>query len=389
MAMNIGRNMDFRKGTSQNTDMVSVNNNTPDKADDRGVEKMRQKIGTEFTGDPRRSTGKKKNELGKDDFMKLMSAQLKYQDPINPMKNEEMAAQLAQFSALEQMMNVNNTLEKMVTGQKPSEHMMAASLIGKRVSTDSTHFQYEKGAQPEISFKLPSDAKSVNLAIVDAKGEVIREMDLGELQHGDQSIRWDGKNGKFQEQPLGEYSYRVTAEDKDGKSIPINSDSSGVVTGVTFEGGKSILIVGDKKVSIDRVSMIQQDAAPAPKGAPGAAAQGKKPVAGSAAPLPATDGEGAETAEANAAAKPLAAAAATGAGIKQNSSTDAGADPAAAQATSPQVAKNSLPPELSPEKIKSMLGSTGMQPSGNLAETSAAPMADTKTVDPLWNPATN
>src|SRR4051812_44435451 len=107
MAMNINRNMDFRHGNSANTDMLSVDNNKTVKSDDKHVEQMRQKVGSEFTGDPRRATGKKKNELGKDDFMKLMSAQLKYQDPINPMKNEEMAAQLAQFSALEQMVNVN------------------------------------------------------------------------------------------------------------------------------------------------------------------------------------------------------------------------------------------------------------------------------------------
>src|SRR5262245_44358140 len=131
MGMDIGRGMGFRQGQSH-SDVLGVNKQT-EKSDSDHVEKMRQKIGTDFTGDQRRSTGKKKNELGKDDFMKLMSAQLKYQDPINPVKNEQMAAQLAQFSALEQMMNMNTNIEKMAAGQKPSEHMIAASLIGKRV----------------------------------------------------------------------------------------------------------------------------------------------------------------------------------------------------------------------------------------------------------------
>lgn len=357
MGMNVGRNMDFRHGNSANTDMISVNNNV-EKSDDRHVEQMRQKVGTEFTGDPRRATGKKKNELGKDDFMKLMGAQLKYQDPINPMKNEEMAAQLAQFSALEQMMNVNKTLETMVAGQKPSEHMLAASLIGKRVSTDSTHFQFEKGSSPEINFKLPDDAATVNVAIVSPKGEVVREIELGELQKGDQSVRWDGKNGKFQEQPLGEYSYRVTAADKDGKAIPVNNDSSGIVTGITFEGGKSVLIVGDKKVAIERIGRIEQDPATAP-----VAASGKV---------------GAKVAEDG--AKPLAAVDESGG--KQNSSTSP-AD-VAPSLTVPQVAKKGLPPELSAEKIKSMLAGLGAQPQGE------APVTDEgRPVDPLWNPAAN
>ncbi|MGZ3734558.1 MAG: flagellar hook assembly protein FlgD, partial [Bdellovibrionota bacterium] len=333
--------------------------------DDTHVEQMRQKIGSDFTADVKRSVGKKKNELGKDDFMKLMSAQLKYQDPINPMKNEEMAAQLAQFSALEQMMNVNNTLEKMVSGQKPSEHMLAASLIGKRISTDSTHFNLEKGTNPEIPFKLPNDAATVNVAIVDAKGEVIREIDLGEMAKGDQSVRWDGKNGKFQDQPIGEYSYKVTAADKDGKSIPIHSDSTGVVTGITFEGGKSMLLIGDKKVSIDRVGRIESDTTantPAPA-APGAPA----PV------------QAAAKAPSKAGAKPLAAAEG-----KQISSSEE-----APTGTSPQVAKNNLPTELSPEKIKSMLSSMGAAPQGEVAVEGNEGAEGEKKPYPLWNPGSN
>ena len=77
-------------------------------------EQLRQQVGTDFTSAVKQNPGKKKNEMGKDDFMKLMSAQLKYQDPISPMKNEEMAAQLAQFSGLEQMMNVNGSINPIV-----------------------------------------------------------------------------------------------------------------------------------------------------------------------------------------------------------------------------------------------------------------------------------
>ena len=353
MAMNVGRNMDFRKGNSAATDIISVKNTT-EKSDDNHVEQMRQKIGSDFTADVKRTTGKKKNELGKDDFMKLMSAQLKYQDPISPMKNEEMAAQLAQFSSLEQMQNVNTTLEKLVTAQKPSEHMLAASLIGKKVSTDSTHFTYEKGNNPEISFKLPADAATMNVAIVDAKGEVVREIELGEMAKGDQSVRWDGKNSKFQDQPLGEYSYKITAADKDGKSIPVNSDTTGIVTGITFEGGKSVLIMGDKKVSIDRVARIESDTT--------TVAQPKGRAKGLAA---------------EAGAPPVAA-------DKQNVSSDqAPAD------TSTQVVKKDLPPGLTPEKIKSMIASMGGVPQGPVATNEAAPVSEEKNPLPLWNPANN
>lgn len=340
MGMNIGRGMEFRQGVS-NQDLLSANRE-PQKSDDSHVDQMRQKIGTDFTGDSKRSTGKKKNELGKDDFMKLMSAQLKYQDPVNPMKNEQMAAQLAQFSALEQMMNVNSNLEKMASGQKPSEHMMAASLIGKRVTTDTSHFMLEKGATPEITFNLPSDANSVNVAVVNAKGEVVREFDLGEMQRGPQSVRWDGKNAKFQDQPVGEYSYRLVASDGNGKAIPIKNDSSGIVSGVTFEAGKSVLLVDGKKVPIESVGRIEADVSASPS------------------------------------AKPLTT-------DKQKLSTDSSQE----SGNSTQATKNSLPSEFSAEKIKSILASAGASQGSEVSEAGERGSEDVKSVDPLWNPATN
>ncbi|HEY8278957.1 MAG TPA: flagellar hook capping FlgD N-terminal domain-containing protein [Bdellovibrionota bacterium] len=367
--MTFGRVGDFKTGVSMNNDVRSVSNDTPT-SDNEHIEQLRKKIGTEFTGDPKRSTGKKKNELGKDDFMKLMSAQLKYQDPITPMKNEQMAAQLAQFSALEQMLNMNNNIEKMAAGQKPSEHMLAASLIGKRVTTDTTRIMLEKGTQPEVGFNLPENAGTVTLSIFNAKGESVREIELGDMQRGPQSVRWDGKNSKAQEQPLGEYTYRVAATDTDGKAIQIKSDSSGVVTGVTFEGGKSLVLVDGKKIPIDTIGKIESDT-PSATSAPVLGADGK-PL-----PLP----EGAQPEEGQKAAKAASAPAKSLTGNKQNKLS------AEQSPTSPQVAKNNLPPDLSPEKIKEMLAAMGATQDSEASEASES--SDAEVPEPLWNPATN
>ncbi len=359
---NVIRQGDFKVGGTGLTDARSVNTGNSDQSSNEHIEQMRQKLGTEFTGDVKRHTGKKRNELGKDDFMKLMSAQLKYQDPVSPMKNEQMAAQLAQFSALEQMMNVNSTLEKMVSGQKPSEHMMAASLIGKRVTTDKTHFQLEKGEAPEIGFALPDDATSVNVAVVSAKGEVVREFELGEMQKGQQSVRWDGKNGKGQDQPIGEYSYKISAMDSMGKPMNMKVDSAGIVTGVTFEGGKSLLIVDGKKIPIESVGQIEADT------------QGQSKAIAQAV---ASAGAGATAADPAAPAKSLAAEAK---GDKQNQSTRT--------SSATQPAKNSLPDDLSPEKIKTMLASMGMTQDAGSGE-EAVVEDEGKAPMPLWNPVNN
>src|SRR5690606_1267722 len=104
------------------------------------LDQLRSQIGEGFTSEKIKNGNKKRNEMGKDDFLKLMTAQMRHQDPINPLKNEQMAAQLAQFSALEQMLNVNQNLEKMMQQQKPQDNVLAASLIGKNVVTESNKF---------------------------------------------------------------------------------------------------------------------------------------------------------------------------------------------------------------------------------------------------------
>jgi flagellar basal-body rod modification protein FlgD len=239
------------------SDMRSVSNTTG-AASDEYLEQLRQKIGTEFTD--KKQTGKKRNELGKDDFIRLMSAQLKHQDPISPVKNEEMAAQLAQFSSLEQMVNVNQNLEKMTANQKPQDNVLAASLIGKRVMTDSSKFSFVgKGQQPEMRFELPADAERVTVSVVSEKGEVLREYEMGGVKKGFQSIKWDGKNGKAQEQGVGEYTFRVNATDAHNKPVLAKTSTSGLVSGVVFEGGKPLLLVEDKKIPLDVVGRIEAD----------------------------------------------------------------------------------------------------------------------------------
>jgi flagellar basal-body rod modification protein FlgD len=337
-------------------DARSINNNSKSTAADNHVEQLRQKIGTEFTD--QKKAGHKRNEMGKDDFVKLMSAQLKYQDPINPLKNEEMAAQLAQFSALEQMMNVNQNLEKMAAAQKPQDNVLAASLIGKKIQTDSSRFNLEKGGQPEIKFGIPSDAETVNVSVVDAKGEVIREIELGAMVMGDQSIRWDGKNKNNQQAPVGEYTFRVSASANGGKPLTINTGASGVVSGVVFEGGKPLLLVGDRKIALESVGRIESDSPGSNSAAPGAA-----------------DAVSALTKGKN-----------TSVTAKDESPENGANGGSSGSGKTTQQAKNNLQSELTPEKIKLMLEAMRASPQEKAAE--AEPEASTGGMaDPLWNPA--
>ena len=221
------------------------------------LDNIRSQIGDGFTAEKMRNGNKKRNEMGKDDFLKLMTAQMRNQDPIHPLKNEEMAAQLAQFSALEQMLNVNQNLEKMMQQQKPNDNVLAASLIGKNVVTESNKFLYDQGKEQTLKFDLPQDAKIASVAIVDAKGEIMRELDLGSMKKGAQAVKWDGKLKSGAEAQKGEYSFRVTATDANETPIQVKTSTAGLVTGVVFEGGKPMLIVGEAKIPFDTVNRIE------------------------------------------------------------------------------------------------------------------------------------
>jgi flagellar basal-body rod modification protein FlgD len=324
--------------------------NTTQKSSDEYVEQVRQKLGSSFSD--QKATGKKRNEMGKDDFIKLMSAQLKHQDPMSPLKNEQMAAQLAQFSALEQMVNVNTNLEKMSAAQRPTDNVLAASLIGKKIMTDSAKFVFQKGAQPEMKFDLSKDAENLSISIVDSKGEVIRDLELGQMMKGNQALRWDGKNKNNQDALPGEYTFRVTATAPGGTPIIVNTSTAGLVSGVTFENNKAMLMVDGNKIPLEAVGRIEADL---PSAAPSAAA------AKSLAP---------QTSQAS------SNSAVNSSSQKQNSGEE--------KVT--QQAKNSLPSELSEEKIKSMLGDLVSVSRMEAAEENASASEGDPPM-PLWNPS--
>lgn len=230
------------------------------KATDKGsseyLENIRKQIGAGYSDKAANKVHKK--ELEKNDFIKLMSVQLQHQDPTSPLKNEEMAAQLAQFSALEQMQNVNQTLEKMSRETKSRDSLMASQFIGKQVVTDSSRFELDENRSAELKFELQGDAENVAVAVLDQNQKVIREIPLDKLKKGNNSVKWDGRDEKGIESSVGAYSFRVTAYDAAKTPVKVETGIKGLVEGVEFENGQPLLLVGDKRLPLNEVSRIQE-----------------------------------------------------------------------------------------------------------------------------------
>jgi flagellar basal-body rod modification protein FlgD len=197
------------------------------------------------------------DKLGKDAFMKLMLAQMKNQDPTNPMQNHELAAQLAQFSSVEQLQNVNTTLDDMRKGQKPTESFQALNFIGKAVWGDSSKLVRAKGDKShEFSFHLPDNAKDVKIKVLNPNAEVVRTVDLKDLKEGDNSWVWNGLNEQAQAQPAGEYRFVVEAQNLEGKKLAVKTDFEGVITGVNYTPEGPVLLVGSQSVKLKDVKKI-------------------------------------------------------------------------------------------------------------------------------------
>lgn len=202
-----------------------------------------------------RAVGNK--NLDKDAFMKLMLAQMKHQDPTNPMQAHEMAAQLAAFSSVEQLQNLNMTMEGMKKAQAPIQQFEALNLIGKAVSGDSAQLTRVSGDNTHtFQYKLLKDAEDVTLTVKNAQGEDVRKFTMKQLKAGPNSIVWNGQDERGIEQAPGDYTLAIEARDKTEQRVGTETQFDGVITGVNYTAEGPLLMVGDRTVKFSDVRKI-------------------------------------------------------------------------------------------------------------------------------------
>jgi flagellar basal-body rod modification protein FlgD len=197
------------------------------------------------------------DKMDKDSFMKLMLAQMKHQDPTNPMQSHELAAQLAQFTSVEQLQNVNKTLTEMQAGQKPTESFQALNFIGKAVSGDSAKLTRLKGDRDhDVSFGLPDNAKEVSIRVRNEAGDTVRTVSLKDLKKGDNKFTWNGQDERGMAVPAGEYQIFVDATSANGGKLAVKTDFEGTITGVTYTAEGPLLLVGNQSIKLKDVKKI-------------------------------------------------------------------------------------------------------------------------------------
>lgn len=202
-----------------------------------------------------RTTGSK--DLDKDAFMKLMLTQMKHQDPTNPMQAHEMASQLAAFTSVEQLQNLNSTMDGIKKAQAPMQQFEALNLIGKSVTGDRAQITRVKGdSEHSFQYKLIKDAEDITLKVHNNHGEVVRTFSLKQLKEGANSIFWNGQDETGIEQPPGDYTLSVEAKSKDGKTVGVETKFDGLITGVNYTSEGPLLMVGKQSIKLSDVKKI-------------------------------------------------------------------------------------------------------------------------------------
>ncbi len=184
----------------------------------------------------------KKQTLGQDDFLTLLVAQLQNQDPLNPSDPTEFTAQLANYSQLEQLFNLNDSMDKLAESQNNSDRLSALSMIGKEVLVEGSSFQLGEDTA-QIGYKVDGTASEIQIHIQDEAGQRVATLHPTELTTGNHFITWQGVDENGEHLPPGKYSIVIESKSSaEGETVGVSPLVRADVTGVDLGDGSAVLI---------------------------------------------------------------------------------------------------------------------------------------------------
>lgn len=177
-------------------------------------------------------------------FLEMFMTQLKYQDPTNPLESYELAAQLAQFSTVEQLTALNESITDQQDLLLSINYGQMVNMVGKEIVGLDNSLQLTNGETNRAAYKLESAAEKVTIKITDSQGGVVRTITLGAQEAGQFDVEWDGLDDAGDEMPDGTYKFTVEAEDASGNSIEATEVLIDKVYAFRFDSGTPYLILG-------------------------------------------------------------------------------------------------------------------------------------------------
>ena len=175
--------------------------------------------------------------LGRDTFLRLLTTQMQNQDPSSPMDNEEFVAQLAQFTSLEQLMGIQSNLESVYMAISAMNNASMANLLGTDVVALGTGTHVGESGSVDLHWDAQTDASTASITVLDANGSPVYNEELGNIEAGEGSFTWDGKDENGERVPEGDYTFVVNAYDQSGQSVTVQTLIVGTVDEMDYTTG--------------------------------------------------------------------------------------------------------------------------------------------------------
>lgn len=197
-------------------------------------------------------------QVSQQQFLTLFIEQLKNQDPLSPLQPDQLTAQLAQFSSLEQLTGINTRLDGLADATKQTTSSALLGLLGKEVRVESGQLAIHGGDVARTTYKLDESADQVSVIVTDATGKVVRTMRLGAQAAGPHELAFDGKGDDGLTLADGSYKVQISAlaaGTQAPTSVPVTTFA--VVDGVDLESDPPALLVGDARIPMDQVREVR------------------------------------------------------------------------------------------------------------------------------------
>jgi flagellar basal-body rod modification protein FlgD len=188
-----------------------------------------------------------------DQFLTLLTTQLKNQSPLDPLDTNQFTAQLVQFAGVEQQLKMNDTLSALLTLNKANATTDAVGFIGSTITADGAATPLKNGSA--IWQVNASAAGSAKVTIKNSSGSVVQTLSTS-VKSGDQTFSWDGTTSTGTKAADGDYTITVDGTDLSGKALTVKTEVIGVVDGVDLSGTTPALKIGAISVAIDKVKRV-------------------------------------------------------------------------------------------------------------------------------------
>ena len=201
------------------------------------------------------TAAKGSSEETQDRFLSLLVAQMKNQDPLNPLDNAQVTSQLAQLSTVQGIEDMNGTLESLAASMGVNQMAQAANLIGRGVLVPGDSISPTE-LEDVIGFELARPADTVKVDILDSAGSVVRSLELGPREDGINVLAWDGLTGDGSAAPDGDYRFEISAV-QGGQPVSSTALHLGLVNSVSQNSqGVQLNLAANKHVSYSDIRQI-------------------------------------------------------------------------------------------------------------------------------------